>query len=529
MLIQHPLFGAIIALFIVILIITESILRERLLKNRLILSFLNLVLFIIFIFLYDAYIDADLSEYDTPQYVYIAFQFINYLAFLFTLYGTFKHAILNASQYQIFVKGIKNTKWNVYYVVDARERVKDMSISLLRELNFDRDDVVGKKLFSVFNQSIRFTALDGEKIDNRGLEKYYLDYKKDATPNDTINQELTLFNYAGETVYLHLFMQPIYVLGKYRGRMCVGEKRTDESLMKVEKVLKQTDQELESIRHKFIATLELSDEGLFSMDLDEKTIWLNDTLVEQLGLSSHTLSLADYRSMIEPNDLQKYLSVLSGLTVNKDAYATNYRIMIDGNYIWVKEKGKRLFEDKHSAVIMGIITPLSATSFRKTNIEILDNIKDENHLSVDLKNLIKTQRPFQLAIIKLANIPNINEKHGREIGNMVMGHYISKIKQSFVTESSDIYRLSGLEFALTITDPRKMGALKNGLKSDENYLNLSIEYGAIHVELEVFIGIAEMHTDAVNAMELYQNANRALKTAMNPQYKGNGCYYKDIK
>src|SRR5690606_1452039 len=133
------------------------------------------------------------------------------------------------------------------------------------------------------------------------------------------------------------------------------------------------------------------------------------------------------------------------------------------------------------------------------------------------------------AILKLANIPQINEKHGREIGNMVMGHYINKIKQSFITESSDIYRISGLEFALTLTDPRKMGALKNGLRAEENHLNLSIEYGAIQVELEVFIGIAEMYTDAVNAMELYQNTMRALKTAMNPQYKGNSCYYKDIK
>ena len=49
-----------------------------------------------------------------------------------------------------FIKGVKNTKWNVYYVVDHKERIKDISISLLRELNLDKADVVGKKLFSVF-------------------------------------------------------------------------------------------------------------------------------------------------------------------------------------------------------------------------------------------------------------------------------------------------------------------------------------------------------------------------------------------
>ncbi len=528
MLIQNPLFGSIIALFTVVLVITESILKERVLKNRLILSFFNLAAFVVLIFLFDQHIGQE-EPYNTYQILYIVYQFFNYLIFLFMLYGTFKNAIINASQYQLFVKGIKNTKWNVYYVVDQREKIKDMSLSLLRELNMEKEDVIGKKLFQVFSQAIRFTKFNGEDANNRTLEKYFIEYKKTAKPSDSEEQEISFLNFTGETIILHLSMQPIFVLGKYRGRMCVGEKRTDEDLMKVEKVLKQTDSELESIRHKFIATLELSDEGLFSMDLDEKTIWLNDTLVDQLQIASHTLSLTDYRSLIEPNDLQKYLAALSGLTMAKDSYQTSYRLMIRGNYVWMKEKGKRLFEDKNSAVIMGIITPMYAGHFRKSNIDVLDEIKDENYLSVDLKNLIKTQRPFQLAILRLANVPQINEKHGRDIGNMVMGHYINKIKQSFITESSDIYRLSGLEFALTITDPRKMGALKNGLRAEENHLNLSIEYGAIQVELEVFIGIAEMHTDAVNAMELYQNSMRALKTALNPQYKGNSCYYKDIK
>ena len=62
-----------------------------------------------------------------------------------------------------------------------------------------------------------------------------------------------------------------------------------------------------------------------------------------------------------------------------------------------------------------------------------------------LKALIKTTRPFQLAIINLKNIPKINELHGRDVGNMLMGQYINRLKQTFVTESADLYRLSGLE------------------------------------------------------------------------------------
>lgn len=522
---QHPIFGVIIAIFIIVLVITESILKERVLKNRLTFSFMNVAAFIVLIFFYESLIIGD----ETYLTIYVIYTYFNYAVFLLALYQTFRNAIINGSYYQLFIKGIKNTKWNVYYVVDGKERIKDISISLLRELNLDKDEVIGKKFFQVFTSKVRFTKMNGEDINDRAIEKYFADYRKSVKPNETENMELYFQNFNGETIILHLNMQPIYVLGRYRGRMCVGEKRTDEELMAVEKELKATDSELESIRHKFIATLELSEEGLFFIDLDEKSIWLNDRLTEQLKIASHSISLSDYRALIEKQDIQKYLSVVSDLTPNKQSYATSYRLLIDGSYVWVKEKGKRLFEDRKHAVIMGTITPIHAAHFRKSNIEILDNIKDENYLLADIKQLIKNGRPFQLAIINLKNIPKINELHGREVGNMLMGQYITRLKQSFVTESSDLYRLSGLEFALTITDARKMASLQNGLRAEENHLNMVMEYGSITAELEVFIGVAQMYDDAVNAQDLYQNASLALKTAQLPQYKGHGCYFKDIK
>src|SRR5690606_3636811 len=250
-LLQHPIFGVIISIFIMILIITESILKERLLKNRLTFSFVNVAFFVLLTFTYETFILA----HQDFKVAYVVYTYFNYFIFLVALYQTFRNAILNASQYQLFIKGVKNTKWNVYYVVDHKERIKDISISLLRELNLDKQEVVGKKLFQVFNSKIRFTKMNGEDINDRTLEKYYNDYRKTVKPSDTEDQELHFQNFNGETVILHLNMQPLYVLGKYRGRMCVGEKKTDEALMQVERELKKTDHELESIRHKFIATL----------------------------------------------------------------------------------------------------------------------------------------------------------------------------------------------------------------------------------------------------------------------------------
>ena len=314
---QHPIFGVIIAVFILVLVITESILRERVLRNRLTFSLLNVTLFAVLIFIYDTFILTN------DQYLlgYVIYLYFNYGIFLLSLYQTFRNAIINGSYYQLFIKGVKNTKWNVYYVVDHKERIKDISLSLLRELNLSKEDVIGKKFLNVFSSKVRFTKMNCEAVHTRVIEKYFNDYRKTVKPSDSEIMELELQNFNGEPVTLHLHMQPLYVLGRYRGRMAVGEKRTDEELLQVEKTLKATDKELESIRHKFIATLELSDEGLFYIDLDEKTIWMNDVITESLKMPTNLLKVNDYRDFINPQDLQKYLDTISNLTPNKPAYA----------------------------------------------------------------------------------------------------------------------------------------------------------------------------------------------------------------
>jgi GGDEF domain-containing protein len=111
---------------------------------------------------------------------------------------------------------------------------------------------------------------------------------------------------------------------------------------------------------------------------------------------------------------------------------------------------------------------------------------------------------------------------------MLMAEYIKKLRTTFVSESGDIFRVSGIEFAVTITDPRKMDVLAQGIKSNKTFLNLVMQYGSISAELEVFAGIAVGGSDAHDEHKLYQASLQALKIAENPQFAAHGCYYKDI-
>jgi GGDEF domain-containing protein/Ca2+/Na+ antiporter len=521
---QHPIYPLIITFFTLFLVIIQSIQSEKVLKNRLILAFLNMTIAVMVFVMYNTLI-LGVSVYEDA---YIIFNFFVYLVFILVLFSTFKTAILKANHYQLFVKSIKNSKWNAYYVVDAKEKIRDMSSSLLHELNLEKEDIIGKKFFSVLNKTIRFTKLNGQEINNRSLETYFLNYKEHAKPGDSEVQELTFLNFDGNPVILHMVMQPVYVLGKYKGRICVGEKKTDFDLLAVEKELNERSTELESIRHKFIATLEISEEGLFYIDLDERTIWASDALVSMLQLPGNTLDLTDFRRMIEPEDLKKYLALLGDLTVNKKQYSTSYRINVSGRYLWFKERGKRLFEDTHAAVIMGTLNPMKTKHFLASNIDELDRLKDHHDMLVSMNKLFKDNRYFQLLLIRLKNVPKINETHGREVGNMLMAEYIKKLRTTFVSESGDIFRVSGIEFAVTITDPRKMDVLAQGIKSNKTFLNLVMQYGSISAELEVFAGIAVGGSDAHDEHKLYQASLQALKIAENPQFAAHGCYYKDI-
>lgn len=163
-----------------------------------------------------------------------------------------------------------------------------------------------------------------------------------------------------------------------------------------------------------------------------------------------------------------------------------------------------------------------------SNIDVLDNLRDHHELMVSMHHFFNESRYFELVVFKLKNIPKINEMHGREVGNMMIAEYIKKMRSTFVSESGDIFRLSGLEFAVTITDTRKMDVLANGIKSNPTFLNLTMQYGSLTVELDVYAGISIGGSDFSQEQELYQAAFQALKIAENPQFENQGCYYKDI-
>lgn len=518
-----PLVPFFIALIIVILVITINLLDDKIHPVTFVIALLNASAFLAYIPFYNKYI-----EIDWFKNLFLGHIIFTGLLLLIILYFQVKKVLFFKTHYQIFISSIKASEWDAYYVIDHKDRIKEMSESILEELGFEFSEVKGKNFYEILNKSIRITSLNEVETNNRVLETFYETYSKTVTKHQLDTHALTFQNYRGKTTLLKTTEQPIFIFGRYKGRINIGTKRTDFNLIGIERKLKQKERELESLRLKYISTIELINDGLYYIDLDENNIWISDVLLEKLGFINNTIDLKDFYSYIHEDDLKSYLGSLSSLTSRKQTFKTRYRMLINGQYVWIDDKGKRLFEDLTSNLIVGLIDLVDTRGFLKTGNELLDNIKTEKDLHNHLKHLYDNNKRFQLALFELKNIPEINKEYGREIGNMLIGEYVKKLINSFMSESSGIFRITGLTFAVTIIDPQKMQILKKGATVNPKFLNMEINYGAVKAEIDVSLGVSSSYAGAKNSEEIYKEAESALSFTKHKDYSSNVCYYEDI-
>ena len=514
-----------LALILVIIIVLECFQRNKLIKWKLSLALINIFVLILCGLFYDGLI----LKYEIAQIIFYCYVLVVFALFTIMSFSVVNSCYQKSNDYTQFIESLNNTSWNVYFVCDNKDRIKEISESLLLDLGLTRKQVIGRKAFDVFDQTIRFTHVNNNIITNKELREYYRTFSQTTKPKEEYKREVFFQNCNGQTVVLNLIEKPLYVSGKYRGRLNIGQKKSDASLIEVEKELVTKNKDLESIQYKFIAALELTEEGIFFNDLDENYIWANDVMVKDLKLGSNTIALMSYKDLIYPDDLAVYTSTIRSLTPEKPTYSISYRMKIGDRYEFVKETGKRIFDDENSNVILGFTKKINTHHFQNTNFPDIDSAKSIEDLLIVLDNLFNDRRVFQLVCINLTSLPDINNRYGRSVGNMIMNEYVKKLKNNFMSDTSELYRASGLVFYFVITDTRKMELFKRSLVSDPNSMNLVMSYGSMRAELKVNIGVSESNIDGMNKEELINNCNTAINATLNPNFRLNYAYFKDLK
>ncbi len=508
----------VLATLLLIIYFKDSYLEHKVLVPRLVYAGTIVLVGLLYILVFYDLIKDDTSKIKIVNYISYGLYIVLALSYFFIgLRGIYRNHL-----YRKYLEIVENDR--EFILLDSHNRIKAMSNDILSSFKEVNKRVYGKNFFLFFDELYNVDAINSIQASNNDLHKAFFDLNKEIKSR-VFKREIALKDSQKNEYTLVCNDYIICENDKFIGHILVSEKHTNDTVLNVEEELQSASKDLDDIKIKFQATLEMTEEAMMFYSLNDQMLWVNDNMVNLLHLKGNTLSFSDFSSLIYQDDLDYYKGVLDNLTKQNPTYETSYRIRIGASYVYVKEHGKRLF-DASEDQIMSYLYVIHANHYERSNIPELDNIKSNAELLAKLEELYKQGRTFQLVTFKMNNLPEINEGKGRDMGNMVLAEYVKAINKSFVDDNL-IYRTSGLEFSFIILDYRKMDLLSQALKKNQ-ILNASMKYGSNTIQTDVYMGIATSN-DVQGKNHLIEAAKKSLKAATMPQMRTNYIYYTDIK
>lgn len=510
---QHPLIALVLSIILTVLVLKQCLTRKKFLKVRTILAFLfNFICAMFLVF------EHEIANIENGrlwlEWALLGIEIIVGL-FLVVLTGT------SASREQFnldLFHTLDDSK--LYVLLDRRNRIKEISSLLLSDLEITKEEALHVNFFDVLEKKYRIFSINNTDFVKNDVNIYFLDFN-----NKEAKISLELHDDKGDVFAYYFNETPISVLGRYSGRIFIGDKKDTKALVGMEQNLAESTEELELIKSRFMTILEKTREGIFFADLKNDSIWLNDVITKDLNLNDSMMSMPDFLKRMHPEDLENYKSKLALVDNIHPNYKVTYRYNIGARYTYVKEEGTRI-SNGHNIEICGFMGVVDNYHFEKTDTE-LDNIQGEPELLACINDLYSKNKTFEVARFMIHSIPEINEKFGRSIGNIALSEYIKIVHKRYV-DANMIYRISGLEFIAVVTDYGKMSLLKNDLDRNEKILHVTAEYGRIRPQIEAYLGVC-YSSDAVNAKDCLEKTKECLKYSSNPQFNANFAYYKTIK
>lgn len=510
---QHPLIPLILSLILLVVLIKQAISLRKFYKKRLLLAFLFVFVTALVLVFYPE-IEANPKWLKLTNLGLLGIDVvIGFVLLIFSEYSRSKEQFNQA-----LFKTLDEAKY--YVLVDKKNRIKDISTLFLNDLGVTKEEVLKKNIFNVIELKYQIYSYNDQEAKIEDLKIYF---NKNNIDKVSSQMDLGIHDDKGEISAYYFSVTPLYVFNKFKGRLFVGDKKSKENLVGMEKDLEESLNELELIKSRFVTILNNTEEGIFFLNITDSSLWLNDIIVKQLNLNSNSLTIEEFRNNIHQDDLALVKAKLSQVNNINPDYSLTYRYNIGASYVYVKEEGSRISNGKE-VELCGRISLIQTSGYSKTQTD-LDNVLGEPEMLAKCKSLFEQNKIFQIVFFRVESIPEINEKCGRSIGSMALSEYVKIIKNRYVDENM-IYRLSGLDFVALVTDYRKMDMLKGALNNGEKILHVGAEYGTLNVKIEVKMGIS-CSNEASDYKKAINNSKEAFRFCSNPKYSASFAYYKD--
>jgi len=311
-----------------------------------------------------------------------------------------------------------------------------------------------------------------------------------------------------------LFAGLTVLLVTVRKKIKVTQNLTDYDFFEMEKELEEVKSSSELLRLRFIATIDLLQQGLCFYNDDLTGVFLTDRAMQILSVDKHEWTMEEYAERIHQEDRPQYLATVKKLSKKTPSFDLKYRVKHPSGYVWIEEKAK-IFEEDGKVHVLSAIQGIDIRFFPLTTIHEIDTLPAEPQLIQVLNQAFKEPETFYLVMIHLTNLPDINQRFGRDVGNLLIADYVKKIRYHFAKDLNSVFRITGIQFALLIRDPRKYEVLQRALQSGGDLVNLQLSIGGIQQIVTPNLGIAKHEPwSAYGIPEFITMANKALEEAL---------------
>lgn len=300
-----------------------------------------------------------------------------------------------------------------------------------------------------------------------------------------INIESALEYY---TYYL-FFMVVVYGI-TFKNKIRITRNLTDYDFFELEKELEEVNYGSDLLRLRFISTIDLLNDGLIFYNPDLQGMFLTEKSKNIVSTKGFDIEIGEYVSRIHKEDQTEYLSSLKKISKKNPSFEIKYRVLKGNSFTWVVEKCS-LFTYEGKDHLVSTLKGIDIKMFPETLIDELDSLPDEGQLTKYLAKAKKENETYYLVMLHLTNIPDINRRFGRDVGNLMIAEYIKKMRYHFARENNTIFRVTGIQFALIIRDEQKYGVMKRALVSGGDLINLHLNIGGIKQVVYPNVGIVK--------------------------------------
>lgn len=301
------------------------------------------------------------------------------------------------------------------------------------------------------------------------------------------------------------------------------EESVDEKLKKINEIVI----EKYNIKYSTIVVFNGAEYVVKASNVDEKHYEVLSNLhTEEIFQDSVSTATPKYITIDNENEKLPYQKTEMGRAKS----AMFFPLYIENIYIgyWIMESGQMHAFDKTDTTIIevvkdNIISVLQTTSYQNTieNIDRIDKftgLHSAEYLYGEGKRTIDQYPTSAVAMFRITNIEDINEKTSRQMGNDIITE-ISNIVKTRMNSQYIFVRYMGPKFAIVFS-----GVEENSLEEFLTDLKTEIEELAIIEEEEIIEKIREVKGKRVKVKEVkpQKEASPKINFVVSTYYKGTG-------